>query len=148
MMVLKAQKKHIPFIAAIEKACFTDPWSEKAVESSLCSAADIVLAAEENSFVCGYIIGSCDGYEGYIERIAVSSHMRKKGVGKALINAFAAMLPEAADEIALEVRCSNPAAEFYKKLGFEEIGIRKKLYSFPCEDGIVMKKVLLKGKKQ
>lgn len=148
MNVLKAEKNHIPFIAAIEKDCFTDPWSEKAVESALYSAADIVLAAEEGSFVCGYIIGSCDGYGGYIERIAVSSHMRKKGVGKALINAFAAMLPETAEEIVLEVRCSNPAAKFYKKLGFEEIGIRKKIYSLPCEDGIIMKKVLLKGKKQ
>ena len=42
--------------------------------------------------------------------------------------------------IFLEVRESNvPAISLYKKLGFEELGIRKKFYEHPVEDAIIMK---------
>ena len=45
-----------------------------------------------------------------------------------------------AECIFLEVRESNvPAISLYKKLGFEELGIRKKFYEHPIEDAIIMK---------
>ena len=45
-----------------------------------------------------------------------------------------------AESIFLEVRQSNvPALSLYKKLGFEELGIRKNFYEHPVEDAIIMK---------
>lgn len=45
--------------------------------------------------------------------------------------------------ILLEARKSNIAAlNFYKKMGFMEIGRRKEYYKEPCEDAVIMEKVL------
>lgn len=146
MNIVRAEKKHISQMADIERLSFPDPWSEAAFESSISSQAEIILAAVENDIVCGYVIGNCDGYQGYIENIAVSPLMRKKGTGRALLKAFSEHLPETAEEIVLEVRQSNPARDFYRALGFEEIGTRKNFYSDPKEDGIVMIKSLKEDK--
>lgn len=146
MNIVRAEKKHIPQMADIERLSFPDPWSEAAFESSVSSQAEIILAAEENGIIIGYIAGNCDGYQGYIEKIAVSPLMRKKGTGRVLFNAFSDFLPETAEEIVLEVRNSNPACDFYRALGFKEIGTRKNFYSDPKEDGIVMIKSLKEDK--
>lgn len=139
MNIIRAEKKHISSMAEIEKQSFPDPWSEAAFESSLCSQAEIILAAIEDGKMAGYIIGNCDGYQGYIENFAVSPHMRRRGIGDRLLEAFICALPDTAEEIALEVRETNSAAiAIYEKNGFETVGIRKNFYSDPKENGIVM----------
>jgi len=139
MSIIKARKNHIGQMAEIEKASFSDPWSESAFESTISSPAEIILAAEENGTLAGYIIGSCDNYQAYIEKIAVSPHMRRHGTGKALIKAFLDLLPSTAQEIVLDVRESNLAAiALYEKVGFQRLGIRKNFYSSPKENGAVM----------
>lgn len=116
MNIIRAEKKYIGQMAEIEKECFTDPWSEAAFESSVGSQAEIILAAEENGKIAGYIIGNCDGHQGYIENFAVSPQMRRKGIGDSLLEAFICALPDTAEEIALEVRESNaPAIAIYEK---------------------------------
>ena len=50
------------------------------------------------------------------------------------------LLVKNVNELFLEVRVSNtPARSLYKKMGFEEVGVRKKYYE-DTEDAIVMLK--------
>ena len=51
------------------------------------------------------------------------------------------MLPCNINEIFLEVRASNePAIKLYSSFGYEQIAVRKRFYSNPIEDAIIMKK--------
>lgn len=143
-MIALAEKCFISQTAEIEKAAFSDAWSEKSLESALSEKTNIFLADISEGEVRGYIIGSCDGYSGYIERIAVNAAHRKKGIGTKLLCAFEKALPDTAESISLEVRASNsPAIALYGSYGFERAGVRRNMYSSPKEDGIVMiKKVI------
>lgn len=143
-MIALAEECFISQIAEIEKAAFSDPWSERSLESALSDEMGIFLADISEGEVRGYIIGSCDGFSGYIERIAVNAAHRKKGIGKQLLCAFEKSLPKTAESISLEVRASNsPAIGLYGSFGFERAGVRRNMYSSPKEDGIVMiKKVI------
>lgn len=144
-MIALAEYSFISQIAKIESAAFSDPWSEKSLESALSEETGIFLADISDGEVRGYIIGSCDGLSGYIERIAVNSAHRKKGIGTALLFAFEKALPETADSISLEVRASNsPAIGLYGSYGFDRAGVRRNMYSSPKEDGIVMIKKVIK----
>ena len=133
----------IPQIAEIEKNSFTDPWTENSLLSQISEKYGIFLTAEKCGEIIGYIIGSCDGENAFIEKIAVKNSARKQGVGKALINKFILEFAGSAKQISLEVRESNSAAKaLYFSVGFEAAGIRKNLYEFPKENGIVMIKKL------
>lgn len=69
--------------------------------------------------------------------LAVAREWRRRGIGRALIEA---VLEEAPGTWFLEVRESNRASrEFYKILGFTEITVRHSYYNNPSESGIVMR---------
>ena len=76
--------------------------------------------------------------------IAVLSEYRGKGRADALMTFLQAeCLARGIKEIFLEVRASNtPAISLYKKHGYQEISIRKKYYSAPTEDALIMRKTL------
>ena len=84
------------------------------------------------------------GDEGEILNIAVRTSARRNGIGQRLMDA---MLTEgAADGVRdfyLEVRESNAAARhLYEKNGFEALGIRKRYYTNPVENAVVMRKTI------
>ncbi len=143
IIIRNVHEKDIPQIAEIEKNSFTDPWTENSLLSQISEQFVIFLIAEKFGEIIGYIIGSCDGENAFIEKIAVKNSARKQGIGKALINKFISEISGNAKQISLEVRESNPAAKaLYFSMGFEIAGIRKNLYEFPKENGIVMIKKL------
>lgn len=142
-MIVPAKPCHIAEISDMEGAAFSDPWSARSLEIALCDEMNIFLADVSEGKVRGYIIGSCDGFSGYIERIAVGNDFRRLGIGALLLSAFRDALPETAERISLEVRASNsPAIGLYGFFGFERAGVRRGMYAAPKEDGIVMIKVL------
>ena len=53
--ILTMQTQHITQIAALEKQCFSDPWSEAAVRSELENPLSLWLVAECGENVCGYV---------------------------------------------------------------------------------------------
>lgn len=142
-MIIRAERLHIPEIGRLETEAFSDPWSERSLEAALGDEMNIFLADISDNSVRGYIIGSCDGFSGYIERIAVSSEFRKMGIGTALLAEFQKSLSVGSECISLEVRAFNlPAIALYGSFGFERAGVRRGMYSSPKEDGIVMIKKL------
>ena len=96
---------------------------------------------EDEEIVTGYIGLYLSFDEASVTNVAVASKFRKKGYGEALVEKSKELAKDAGAEcIFLEVRQSNvPALSLYKKLGFEELGIRKNFYEHPVEDAIIMK---------
>ena len=123
--------------AELEKLCFSEPWSEKA----------ILEEAERGFFVAAYIGGAFAGYAGMTQvlderdicNVATVPEFRGMGVGKALVSALLASARETgASVVMLEVRKSNAAAiALYEKAGFTLVGQRKNFYSFPREDALL-----------
>ena len=150
MLIRRMTLEDIPEVVETEKQCFSQPWSEKSFQDSLtredtiflvCVEDDLAGKEEVMSRVTGYIGLYLSFEEASVTNVAVSPSFRKKGYGEALVTAAKEAVREAGAEcIFLEVRQSNePAISLYKKLGFEELGIRKKFYEHPVEDAIIMK---------
>lgn len=127
-------------VHAIEEAAFPTPWSHdafvKEVTENRC-ARYLVLKEE----------GECVAYagmwlimdEGHITNIAVRADRRSLGYGEAVTRA---LIQLAADSglsfLTLECRRSNVAAQsLYHKLGFKDVGFRKRYYE-NSEDALIM----------
>ena len=135
-----ARPEHMPGILALEKECFSLPWSEKSFLFELESHDAHFTVAEEGEKLCGFCIlhRLCD--DGEIFNVAVSPEKRRHGVGGALIDdALRAAKAMEIKRIYLEVRKSNdPAQKLYRKYGFSICGIRKNYYDDPKEDAVLM----------
>lgn len=124
----------------IEKECFSLPWSEKSFQDSLEREDTLFLVCEEGIEITGYIGMYLSFDEGNITNVAVSPLYRKKGYGEALVSSAKELAKEKQiEKIFLEVRVSNiPAISLYKKMGFENLGVRKNFYEHPQEDASIM----------
>ena len=129
-------------VAALEKICFSDPWSENSVSSELKNKLSLWLVAEENGTVAGYIGSQTCGEESDVMNVAVHPDFRRRGIAEALVNALVAELKAIGSHcLTLEVRASNvPAIALYEKMGFSEIGRRKNYYRNPREDALILRK--------
>ena len=139
-MILPFDKEHIPEVAEIERLCFSEPWSEKALEESLASSLSHFFVFVEGGRVIGYMGLYAVAGEGSVTNVATHPDHRRKGVGKALVeNAVAVGKELGLEYITLEVRQSNlPARELYEKCGFQIVGKRRNFYTAPTEDAIIM----------
>ena len=132
--------EHVPQVAALERACFSRPWSEAMLENELWNESAVVIVAEgEDGTVLGYAGLQTVLDEGYINNVAVVEAYRRQGVADELIAAFVRFGQAKLAFLTLEVRASNaPAIALYAKHGFAEAGRRKNYYDDPKEDAILM----------
>ena len=135
---------HLPQAAALERACFSHPWTEKALAEDLDNELLTLLAAvEEDGTLLGYGEVRTVLDEGTLERIAVAPQFRHHGAAEALLRRF---LDDGRGKLAfltLEVRAGNaPAIGLYEKLGFEVVGRRRNYYREEGEDALLMTVVL------
>ena len=129
-------------VAAIESLIFSLPWSEKSFLDACTTEENIYLVCEIDGKIAGYcgmwtVLG-----EGNITNMAVSPDYRKRGVASALMERMETIAGDKnVDIFFLEVRESNKAARsLYEKMGYVNIGTRKRFYERPVEDAIVMSK--------
>lgn len=142
MTIVPMNKAHVAPIAALERECFGDPWSEKSIASELTNPLSLWLVAVEGDTLVGYVGSQTCMDETDMMNIAVSPAHRRNGVGKALIEALVAALKEKGSRcLTLEVRASNEGAiALYQGLGFAQIGLRKNYYHNPKEDALILRK--------
>ena len=137
----------IPQIAALEKLCFSVPWTEEMLTEELESMnSTCIVAVTDDRTVLGYAGITVVLDEGYINNIAVARKYRRMGLGSDLLGVFL-RFAEAQNLscLTLEVRDTNLAARaLYHKFGFEEVGRRKNYYDKPTEDAILMTKFFRK----
>lgn len=127
-------------IANIENNSFSTPWSEKAIRESM-DAGTIFYVACLNNKIVGYMGLSKIVGEGYVTNIAVLPEYRRLGIGEKILGYVIDNTKAELEFISLEVRVSNIAAiSLYEKFGFERVGLRKRFYTNPQEDAIIMTK--------
>lgn len=142
-IIRQMEKKDIEQVERIEKEIFSIPWSAHSFEDAAMTKENIYLVCECNGVIAGYcglwtVLG-----EGNITNMAVDKEYRKMGIGEALMKEMEKRgRQKDVDIFFLEVRQSNAAARrLYDKMGYKEIGTRKRFYERPVEDAIVMSKM-------
>ena len=137
---MTAQQVHQ--VAALEKRCFHDPWSENSVASELQNPLSLWLVAMDGERLAGYVGSQTVLGESDMMNVAVDEDYRRQGVGKMLIEALMEYLKAREGHcLTLEVRDSNtPARNLYASLGFSQIGRRKNYYRNPREDALILRK--------
>ena len=127
----------LPRLLSLEQACFSDPWSESMMRSTLETPVVRGLAARVDGELVGFALAYLIPPEGEIADICVSPEARGQGIAFLLMQA---LMEGECSEFWLEVRASNtPARRLYEKLGFVPVGIRRNYYDSPREDAIVMR---------
>lgn len=144
MEIVRMSEAHVAEIAALERECFSLPWSEASIRSELRNELSLWLVAVEDGRVLGYVGSQTVLGESDMMNLAVRPDCRRRGIGKALVEALCeALRVEKAVSLTLEVRASNEAAKaLYAALGFTSVGCRPRYYSRPTEDAELFRKEL------
>lgn len=142
MEIVRMNESHVSQIAALEKLCFSDAWSEKSIASELTNKLSLWLVAVDGDTVAGYIgsqtvLGWAD-----MMNLCVSPDYRRQGIGEKLTAELERQLKENdVTCLTLEVRVSNvPAIVLYEKMGFVQVGKRPRYYEKPREDALILRK--------
>ena len=127
-------------LAALDKLCFSVPWSAKSFCEEAQNEKAVYYVAEDSGEIIGYI-----GFwniidEGHITNIAVHPDSRRRKIGSALLEMAArTAIKNKLVLLTLEVRSSNTAAQgLYKSFGFVDVGKRRGYYREPVEDAVIM----------
>lgn len=143
IIVRDAVQSDIADIARLEELTFPMPWSEESIRYDIeKNDKATVLVAERDGVFAGYADIWCVLDEGMLNNIAVMPEQRGKHVGLAIMEDLIDRIrSEGMIEMSLEVRVSNSAAiGLYEKLGFGNVGTRKKYYEDNGEDALIMKR--------
>jgi len=140
MRIREARGEDIPAVAALERATFPAGADEAQFGRMLSDGRHALLLAEEDGEMLGYAWYEFVLDEGYVGNVAVARSHRRRGTGRALVEA---MIADAAARglafLSLEVRESNrPAQALYEKTGFRPAGVRKNYYERPREDAVIL----------
>lgn len=135
------KEQDIDQVLIIERESFATPWSREAFENEIGKnqfAIYVVLEDEDE------VIGYCGSWividEAHITNVAILPKYRGKKLGEALMKKMIDVAEEmGAKTMTLEVRVTNHVAQsLYRKLGFQDGGIRKQYYTDNQEDALVM----------
>lgn len=141
MMIRKMELQDVETVYAIELATFPTPWTLDSFyyEMNENQYAHYLVCEDETG-----IIGFCGMWlvidAAQITNVAVVETARGRGLGEALMREALRIAREAKmDVMSLEVRVTNTVAQnLYRKLGFQDGGIRKGYYTDNGEDALVM----------
>jgi len=128
-------------VLEVEHTSFTTPWSWEAFYNEIHKNKFAVYIVLEDD---NKIIGYCGTWvvidEAHVTNVAILPGYRGKKLGEALMNKLMSVSREmGARTMTLEVRVTNHVAQsLYRKLGFQNGGIRKNYYSDNQEDALIM----------
>lgn len=141
MRIEEMRPEDLEAVLRVEVASFSEPWTREMFESELIPGVSLALVARSDvGTLFGYFCGSIVGDECHISNIAVDPRVRRRGVGrKLLLSALEVASQHGARTASLEVRASNRAAQsLYRTFGFTVVGRRRRYYTRPVEDAIIM----------
>lgn len=131
----------LPRVIEIENASFSTPWGLSTFRGLLARRDADLLAAESERGLVGYTVCWTVGDQAELGNVAVADEERGRGIGRLLVlSALARVRERGARDCFLEVRESNEAAQaLYAACGFEVISRRRRYYTRPAEDALVMR---------
>lgn len=118
-------------IAALDaRTSFSGHWSEDGYRSLLDNQLGILLKAEKDGTLAGFIAGRVIPPEAELDNIAVDEMFRRLGIGSSLMGEFLSCVKAAGcKSVFLEVHEHNrTAADFYSRAGFKTTGLRPRFY--------------------
>lgn len=148
LTIAPVREEDLPAIVAIEATSFSAPWTEEMFRWELAQAGtSFAWVARQGDRVLGYLFTWVVAGECHINNVAVAPTSRGQGIGDALLRTgLAAALARGARTALLEVRASNRAAQaLYARWGFAVAGRRRRYYSHPTEDALLMRSDDLAG---
>ncbi len=123
-----------------------DKWSGAVIREELDLPDRFCFTAWEpqKRKIIGFIIGRLVAGEAEIFKFVVRFSYKRQGVGSRILNhALDHLRAKNTSRCFLELRQSNVSARnLYEKAGFKLYSSRKKYYSGPCEDALLMEKSL------
>ena len=129
-------------ILAVEEASFTNPWTRAMYEWELQnrSVCHILVVRTTERRVAGFCSFWLVVDEIHINNVAILPEYRARGFGTRLMRrVLTEGLRLGAVRTTLEVRASNePARRFYEALGFRVTAARKRYYTNPVEDALIL----------
>ncbi len=130
----------IPAVMAVERECFSMPWSANAYRTELSNQCADYYCAWLNGKLVGYVGMWLIIDEVHVTTIGVAKAFRGLRIGeRLLVRVIDGSRERGALRVTLEVRVSNMVARsLYTKYGFREAAIRKEYYSDNREDAIIM----------
>ena len=133
-------EEDIPEIMGIERSSFTTPWSEISFLGEVYKKNAFSNVAVFEVEIIGHICVNYLLHESHILNLAVHELFRRRGVATILMNdTLKALKRKGCVFMYLEVRASNTGAQiFYERFGFKVESIRKKYYTNPDEDALLM----------
>ena len=138
----RMNEHHVAQVAALEKVCFSDPWSENSIASELRNPLSLWLVAMDGEALAGYVGSQAVMGEADMMNVAVSPDYRRQGIAGELVTRLVEELKGRGNHsLALEVRESNfGAIALYQKLGFTQVGYRPGYYRNPKEGALILRK--------
>ena len=128
-------------VHAIEVECFKTPWSLKSFYDEVTeNACARYMVVREDGVAIAYAGVWFVLDEGHITNIAVRGDRRGMGYGEMVTRGLIQLAADSGmNWMTLEVRRSNVAAQgLYHKLGFIDVGYRKRYYEDNREDALIM----------
>ena len=140
--IVPMMQDDVPQVAALEAACFSDPWSAQILSNELQNELSLWLVAKDVDTVLGYVGSQSVLDEADMMNLAVAEAARRQGIAGALVRELICRLKEKGIRcLTLEVRASNnPAQKLYASLGFVQTGRRPRYYVKPTEDALILRK--------
>jgi ribosomal-protein-alanine N-acetyltransferase len=137
----------VPALEALERDCFSHPWSAAQIEQEVAGVAEGLVLVLEGCPAAGGG-GRLRAYcairrvldELHVMNLAVSPGDRRRGLARWLLGfAIARACREGATRALLEVRAGNrEAVALYESMGFRRLGARRAYYREPVEDALVL----------
>jgi ribosomal-protein-alanine N-acetyltransferase len=131
----------LPAILDIERASFSIPWTQSAIEPELrADGRHFPMVAVEDETVVAFALAWSVADEMHLVNFAVDPPRRREGVGRRLLRELVALARERGLRmLTLEVRDGNEAArELYRREGFVEVALRPGYYPDTREDAVIM----------
>ncbi len=125
---------HAALLAQLHAQAFDEAWDVDALASLVNAPGSVCLLAvtgeSQNEQPCGFVLARKAADEMEILTIAVAPSMRRRGVGKALLDElFGLARSTGASCLFIEYASDNPAAAaLYDGAGFRRTGVRKGYY--------------------
>ena len=127
-------------VMEIEEELFSVPWTKEGFLTFLMKDNAMFLVVEEKGQILGYcgLLTVLD--EGDVTNVAVRKERQREGIGHFLMDSLIRLAEQqGVTTIHLEVRVGNETAiRLYERMGFKRDGIRRKYYTDPVEDALLM----------
>src|SRR5215470_13057906 len=111
-------------VALWEQCELTRPWNDprKDIARKLTVQPELFLVGVENGSIVATVMAGYEGHRGWINYLAVTPALRRRGLGRALMERVEHLLMErGCPKISLHIRADNrDVAGFYHRIGYTQ----------------------------